>query len=339
MSAKAGVRFTILEAELAESVGRTRDWTIGLHWALPLLKRLLPGDLSARLNETKSDPSHQNGEDETIYLYNSQTGERLKEVSGPGMLRISRRKLRALCRSDIPVIFGKTLTTVTYNKSDAAVTAHFADGSTYSGDIVIGADGPRSKVRELLLGVEESRTTPLSVVQNSAIVCYDDAEKAKHVRSASPTFAVGYHPDRMLHYISSKSPLPRLPSLTRKLTTTQPAQDIPDPLRPETWTFQLGTSQLGRPEDYGTDSASRLAAIKKAALNVAEPFRSANLWIPEGTNTWRDHNSYWLPIPWDNHSGSMTLAGDAAHPMPPRKPSFSHFSQKPPNPKAQTNPK
>jgi len=181
-----------------------------LHWALPLLKRLLPGDLSARMNEAKCDTSHQNGEDETIYLYNSKTGERLKEVCAPGMLRISRRKLRALCSSDLPVMFGKILTTVTYNTSGAAVTAHFADGSSYSGDIVIGADGPGSKVRELLLGVEKSKNTPLGLVFNSTIVHYNDAEKAKHVRSASPTFAIGYHPDGMLHTIASKSPLPRL---------------------------------------------------------------------------------------------------------------------------------
>lgn len=35
---------------------------------------------------------------------------------------------------------------------------------------------------------------------------------------------------------------------------------------------------------------------------------------------WKD------PVPWDNHQGRVTLAGDAAHAMPPRKYSISPLS-------------
>jgi len=44
---------------------------------------------------------------------------------------------------------------------DGSVTVHFSDGSTYIGGILIGADGPKSKIRELLVGVEKSRNTPV----------------------------------------------------------------------------------------------------------------------------------------------------------------------------------
>lgn len=95
-------------------------------------------------------------------------------------------------------------------------------------------------------------------------------------------------------------------------------QEVPDPEKPEDWKFQLVTSWLGTP-DTALSSTEGLALVKKKASVLADPFKSANLWIPEGTPISFDRLSYWATIPWDNHGGRVTLAGDAAHPMPPRK--------------------
>jgi hypothetical protein len=92
--------------------------------------------------------------------------------------------------------------------------------------------------------------------------------------------------------------------------------DIPHPEKPETWTFQIGCSWLGE-RDTTLCSGERLAVIKKVSENLAEPFRSAVLWIPEDTTVYTDSMSYWVPVPWDNHMGRVTLCGDAAHPLPP----------------------
>lgn len=59
--------------------------------------------------------------------------------------------------------------------------------------------------------------------------------------------------------------------------------------------------------------------IKKKAEGFADPFRSASEWIPEGTPTHHDQLQYWVTQKFDNKKGMVTLAGDAAHPMPPRK--------------------
>lgn len=48
----------------------------------------------------------------------------------------------------VPVTFGKRL--VAAERSAGGVTAHFADGSTATADVLIGADGIRSTVRELI---------------------------------------------------------------------------------------------------------------------------------------------------------------------------------------------
>ena len=121
------------------------------------------------------------------------------------MKRVSRRKLRTLCIDGISIEWGKTLTNISYGEGGQGLTACFTDGSTYEGDVLIGADGPRSKVRELLLGAEKARSKPLGVVQNTTLVKYGDAEKALHVRSGNPLFYLGYNPDGIVNFVSSKS--------------------------------------------------------------------------------------------------------------------------------------
>jgi 2-polyprenyl-6-methoxyphenol hydroxylase-like FAD-dependent oxidoreductase len=63
----------------------------------------------------------------------------------------------------------------------------------------------------------------------------------------------------------------------------------------------------------------RLATMKEFAQDFAEPWKSTFLWIPEGTPSHGSNLAFWETIPWDNHKGKVTLAGDSAHAMPPRK--------------------
>jgi 2-polyprenyl-6-methoxyphenol hydroxylase-like FAD-dependent oxidoreductase len=94
--------------------------------------------------------------------------------------------------------------------------------------------------------------------------------------------------------------------------------DIPDPNNPTDWTFQIASSWLGN-RDPTMNNEEKLALVKKEAEDLAEPYRSANLWIPDGTILHHDPITYWIPIKWDNHNGRVTLAGDAAHTFPPCK--------------------
>lgn len=88
-------------------------------------------------------------------------------------------------------------------------------------------------------------------------------------------------------------------------------QEVPDPEKPETWTFQLQTTWRKKEGEEVRD----LAKLKAKAETFGEPFRSANLWLPEDTVVSENHLSYWIPVPWDNRNGRVSLAGDAAHPM------------------------
>lgn len=75
--------------------------------------------------------------------------------------------------------------------------------------------------------------------------------------------------------------------------------------------FQLQTTWEKK---EGEDPTS-LKLLKEKAETFCEPFRSANLWVPEGTTVTSNNLSYWIPVHWDNRNGRITLVGDAAHPM------------------------
>jgi 2-polyprenyl-6-methoxyphenol hydroxylase-like FAD-dependent oxidoreductase len=91
---------------------------------------------------------------------------------------------------------------------------------------------------------------------------------------------------------------------------------VPDENDPSTWSFILGATWKGNVEDY-PDNETRLAAFKEAAEPFCEPFRSVALSVPDRTHVGLTAMNYWVTEPWDNHTGRVTLMGDAAHPMTP----------------------
>lgn len=149
---------------------------------------------------------------------------------------------------------------------------------------------------------------------------YPTAEQALHVRSTHYLNVMAFHPDGIWAWISGRS-LTRSARLARNSSDSgTPALDIPDPEAPETWKFQLMTSWRKSEDDEKDSSrAVGLADVKMKYEGFAEPFRSANAWVPDRTPVYANRVTYWEPFPWDNHGGKVSLAGDAAHPMTFRK--------------------
>ncbi|MGW4379874.1 FAD-dependent oxidoreductase [Kitasatospora sp. NPDC004531] len=142
---QAGIEATVYEAHrgTAEGVGAALGLAPN---GLAALDAIGAGDLVRRLG----DPMN------SIVLQ-SWTGRRLAEIGSPDTLEPTRLVMRSdlyralyaeAHRRGVRIEHGKRLTGV---EEDAdAVTARFADGTTATGELLIGADGIRSTVRTLI---------------------------------------------------------------------------------------------------------------------------------------------------------------------------------------------
>lgn len=64
----------------------------------------------------------------------------------------------------------------------------------------------------------------------------------------------------------------------------------------------------------------RVQYYKSFISSFCEPFRTAGLKLGDNDSIPIYPGQQWSPdMPWDNYGGRVTLAGDAAHSMVPRK--------------------
>ncbi|KAL8974400.1 MAG: hypothetical protein Q9197_001369 [Variospora fuerteventurae] len=294
---KEGIRYTIFEKDVSLNV-RSNEWTMAIHWSLDRLETLLPPEVYAEMERASCNPAIPIEAGGNYPIIHAETGNMLAGVPYKKGLRVPRSKMRKLCGEGLVVQYGKHLDSITFGEHEQGVTAMFADGTSVSGTLVVGADGTRSKVREVAMGsAEKAATTPFPIWHMNLTVCYGDAEKARHVRSEFPTSFLALS-QRSFHAFQSISSMP----------------DGPD--HPESWIFHLAMAWRDEAK-HELSYAERLAIIKDKAAGLAEPARSSFTWIPEGTQVHKADISYWITQPWDNHQGRLTLMGDAAHPMPP----------------------
>ncbi len=66
------------------------------------MMRNLPADLEARFRETLVDPTY--GGNDPIPHINGETGEVMKRVEMPGLVRVSRKKLRTFLGQDLNIL-------------------------------------------------------------------------------------------------------------------------------------------------------------------------------------------------------------------------------------------
>jgi hypothetical protein len=59
--------------------------------------------------------------------------------------------------------------------------------------------------------------------------------------------------------------------------------ETPDPEKPETWTFQILNMWKDNEDPRQITQPEMLAELKQTTVKIADPFKSAIQWIPEGT--------------------------------------------------------
>lgn len=101
-------------------------------------------------------------------------------------------------------------------------------------------------------------------------------------------------------------------------------QDAPVHSEPGDWEFLLMMTWAPQEEkEYETENLqgdTALADLRRRGERYSEPFRTIYTSVPDGTKCWHTRLAYWVPpdTPWDNLNGTLTMVGDAAHPMTAR---------------------
>lgn len=182
-------------------------------------------------------------------------------------------------------------------EDESKTIAIFKDGSSVTGHLMIAADGANSLVRESVFAGGQGEAHQVAYGGVNMHVCYKDAETSKYLRSfLNPILAIGVH--------------------SRGYWLWMSVQDVPDPERPEDWTFQLQwTWKLSPETEYLSDQD--LGKLKAEADTFAEPWKTAWTKIPEGTRVPANRISVWHPMPITDPEfvGKVGLVGDAAHAM------------------------
>ena len=188
------ISFVILDKD---SSPRYRPWGVTISWSHPDLAALLPPELFARLKDVQPDPTLDSKERgcEGVMLRDGATGEPMVEPYFPGIRRVNLQKWRKVMGEGIDVKFGKALTNIT--NDGEGVTAHFSDGTTEKGSVLIGADGGGSAVRRMLLPSPASDPEILPYEFLNFPVKYTAEQALYFDKAMHPIVDVGVHPKSM----------------------------------------------------------------------------------------------------------------------------------------------
>ncbi|KAI3317549.1 FAD/NAD(P)-binding domain-containing protein [Xylariaceae sp. AK1471] len=296
---KAGIPFALYEKEASPT--RERNWNMALHWGIEPLRALVPAEILGQIQSTQVDPHRPTNDMDRLPFINGQTGELIREIQSSKFYRVRRDKFRRMLLTGLDVQWGKALTTISYSDDERTVTAKFADGSSDTGSLLVGTDGPNSVVRICLVGVERARVTPIDFASTMCFTRHT-REHALYLRSPphNPLYQLAQHPDGFGAWLS--------------------LHDGDDAEHPENWTFFHYIS-FPEPRDHVNTRSTRehVAHQKQLAQTFADPWRSVYQWMPDDADVWYSKLRHWDPsLPehaWNGRDGRVTLAGDAAHPM------------------------
>ncbi|PYH80319.1 FAD/NAD(P)-binding domain-containing protein [Aspergillus uvarum CBS 121591] len=277
---------------------RSGGWGLTLHWGLPALRELLPDHLVARLPETYVNKAAAvRGDTGRFQFFDLRTGSALYSVPAAERIRVSRVRLRQLLATDLDLHWNKTL--IRIDSTTESVTAHFQDGTSYTGCLLVGCDGSRSRAREIVYpDGHEMNPLPVQLLGGAALY---SAEEMGGAETIDPFIFQGSHPDSNIFFFFS-------------LLDTPNNFDESDKDKYLCQIIVSWSDEKGIP--VPSDNAERLALMKSLTANWVEPFRGLVHQLPESTDVRSIRIADWLFRPGqDTAHPRVVLMGDSAHTM------------------------
>ncbi|OAA50536.1 Aromatic-ring hydroxylase-like protein [Metarhizium rileyi] len=300
---KANIPFEIYERD-DHIDARDHGWAITIHWALPFLLELLDDATIDAVENVQVDPEVGRNDSGNFLFINLETLDSKFCIPPNKRRRVNREKLRKALLQGVAdhVRWGKRLSNIELvNSANDGVEAHFTDGSSVQGSMIIGAEGANSQTRKFLVP-EKYRNYQLPVRFIGASV-YMTPEQVKPLRDIDPLLFQGCHPvtGHFLWVSMLETP---------EVNGTKGTEE-------ERYKVQIITSWKVKSDkdEVPPNDAERVAEMKRRAAGFHPLLRQAVESIPESAPVLEIALQDWPCFNWDNHDGRVTLIGDAAHAM------------------------
>lgn len=282
---------------------RGQGWAITLHWALEHMFKMLPAETLARIQDVQVDQEVAQNDNGNFLFINLETGEPRFRIPPSRRWRVNREKMRKALLQGIEehVHWGRRVVGLHVPQEKVKVQLVFADDTTVTGRMIVGVEGSRSMVRQILRP-DAFDNTLLPIRFTGVAVDLTPAE-IKPLREMDPLLFQGCHPPTGAFFWFSMLETPQGNGTATSDSERYRAQIC------MSWPVHDSTDEVA-----ATDEA-RLVNMKRRAQGFVPFLKEAVDRIPIGTSVTEIKLADWECLPWDNHGGRVTLAGDAAHAM------------------------
>ncbi|KAJ5809060.1 uncharacterized protein N7503_001278 [Penicillium pulvis] len=282
---------------------RGQGWAITLHWALEHMFKMLPAETLARIQDVQVDQEVAQNDNGNFLFINLETGEPKFRIPPSRRWRVNREKMRKALLQGIEehVHWGRRVVGLHVSQEKVEVELVFADDTAVTGRMIVGVEGSRSMVRQILRP-EAFDNTLLPIRFTGVAVDLTPAE-IKPLREMDPLLFQGCHPPTGAFFWFSMLETPQGNGTAGSDSERYRAQIC------MSWPVRGPTDEVA-----ATDEA-RLVNMKRRAQGFIPFLKEAVDRIPTGTSVTEIKLADWECLPWDNRGGRVTLAGDAAHAM------------------------
>ncbi|KAK3685265.1 hypothetical protein B0T22DRAFT_517258 [Podospora appendiculata] len=255
-----GISYTVFDRD-ESAIIRPQGWGISLHSTLITLENHVPPDVYDAICQAQVNPEAGRDEVRGVPYVNLDTGK-------------------------VEHWWGKKLSTIE-RIDDTGVRASLEDGTSYTGTLVVGADGAFSAVRRILAPEDwQSRRLPCNAIGTSYFI---SEEKVRRLRDeVDPLYFFGTDPKTNTY------------SFWSMLNHPDKSGGDGDGL----YKMQLELAGLSPAEVFRLKGSTMFPTLRKVVDEIPDDALVSYVNLVE-----------WPVVAWDNWDGLATLAGDSAHCM------------------------